>query len=196
LLVLYIDPLFHIFEKRTKNISISILVSVLLFVNNGLFISKEICYEKSNISLFYSYNIIFFLFSQFSLVIEHNKSEVFHFSKSMKIINPPSLDLTFLKSLLLRPKDMWWYLGFFLTRNYLFDITYDITLTKSFLQSKTWKYWTIYQENSLQYTNISYIEHVFSLSPYIVFSSGISKEHYYTNLLRNWRKYREKQLYG
>jgi len=40
---LYIDPLFYIFEKRTKNISISILVSVLLFVDNGLFISKEMC---------------------------------------------------------------------------------------------------------------------------------------------------------
>ena len=39
LLSLYIAPLFHIFEKRTKNLSISISISLLSFVDNGLFVS-------------------------------------------------------------------------------------------------------------------------------------------------------------
>jgi len=76
---LYIISLFHTFEKRTKNLLISIPVSILLFVDNGLLILQEKCYKKLNVSLFRSYSIIFSLFSQFGLVIEHNKSEVSYF---------------------------------------------------------------------------------------------------------------------
>ena len=78
LLALYIAFLFHIFEKRTKNLSIPILVSILSFVNNGLFVSQEKSYEKSNIVFYYSYSIISSLFNQFGLAIKHNKSGVFH----------------------------------------------------------------------------------------------------------------------
>jgi len=39
LLALYIVSLFHIFEKRTENLLIPILVSILSFVNDGLFVS-------------------------------------------------------------------------------------------------------------------------------------------------------------
>ena len=38
---LYITSIFHILEKRTKNLSISILISFLSFIDNGLFISQE-----------------------------------------------------------------------------------------------------------------------------------------------------------
>ena len=37
--IIYIALLFYIFEKRTKNLSISISVSFLSFVDNGFFIS-------------------------------------------------------------------------------------------------------------------------------------------------------------
>jgi len=57
LLALYITFLFHIFKKRTKNLSIPILVSILSFVNNGLFVSQEKSYEKSNVVFYYSYSI-------------------------------------------------------------------------------------------------------------------------------------------
>jgi len=40
--------------------------------------------KKSNAILYSSYSIISSLFNQFSLVIEHDKSEVFHFSRSTK----------------------------------------------------------------------------------------------------------------
>ena len=101
----YIASIFHIFEKRAKNLSIS--VSFLLFVNNGLFVSQEKIYKKSNANLFCSYNIISSLFNQFGLVIEHNKSEVFHFSRSTNNINPPLLYLSPVGGTILRSKDTW-----------------------------------------------------------------------------------------
>ena len=54
-----------------------------IFYQTFLFLlfSQEKSYEKSNANLFCSYSIIFFLFEQFKLVIEHNKLEVFYFSR-------------------------------------------------------------------------------------------------------------------
>ena len=74
LLVLYLSPLFHIFEKCAKNLKIP--VSPLSFVDNSLFVSQE------NLLLFYSYNIIFSLLDQFGLVIKYRKTKVFYFSRS------------------------------------------------------------------------------------------------------------------
>ena len=75
----YIATIFHIFEKRAKNFSIPIPVLFLSFVDDSLFVSQKKSYEKSNTNLFCSYNIISSLFNQFSLVIKHDKSEVFLF---------------------------------------------------------------------------------------------------------------------
>ena len=76
---LYLSSIFHIFEKRFKNLNI--LVSFLLFVDDKLLISQETSFEKFNAFLFCSYNIISLLLEQFSLTIEYRKSEIFHFSK-------------------------------------------------------------------------------------------------------------------
>ena len=91
-----------------------------MFVDDGLFVSQEKIYKKSNANLFCSYNIISSLFNQFSLVIEHNKSEVFHFSRSTKNINPPPLDLSPVKGTILRSKDIWQYLEFFFDKKLSF----------------------------------------------------------------------------
>jgi len=53
----YITPMFYIFEKKTKNLLTPIPVLILSFVNDGLLISQEKSYEKSNMTLFYSYSI-------------------------------------------------------------------------------------------------------------------------------------------
>jgi len=53
---LFIAPIFHIFEKRIKNLEISI--SFLSFVNNGLFISQERSFDNTNANLFCSYSIM------------------------------------------------------------------------------------------------------------------------------------------
>ena len=106
LLAFYIALIFHIFKKRTKNLLTPILVSILLFVDNRLFVFQEKSYEKFNVTLFYSYNIISSLFNQFNLVIEHDKSKVFYFSRSTKNINLLLLDLRPSEGFSLKLKDI------------------------------------------------------------------------------------------
>jgi len=50
LLTLYLSPLFHIFEKWLKNLKIP--VSILSFVNYGLFIAQDKSLMVSNLNLF------------------------------------------------------------------------------------------------------------------------------------------------
>jgi len=66
-----------------------------------------IVFEKSNANIFCSYNIISFLFKQFDLVIEHNKSEVFHFFRTTKDFNSSLLDLRPLRGMVLKLEDTW-----------------------------------------------------------------------------------------
>ena len=80
--------------------------SFLLFVNDGLFILQEKSCLKLNADLFSSYNIISSLFNQFRLVIKHNKSEFFHFSRATKNYNPQLLDLSPLGGSLPIPKNV------------------------------------------------------------------------------------------
>jgi len=53
LLILYLSPLFHIFEKHANNLKIP--VSFLSFVDNGLFVSYEKSFKKTNLFLFCSH---------------------------------------------------------------------------------------------------------------------------------------------
>ena len=118
--VIYIAPIFHIFKKRTKSLLPLIPISTIFFVDDGLFISQEKSYEKSNTNLFCRYNIISFLFIQFCLIIKHNKSEVFYFLRLTKIIYSSSLDLCLLEEPLLYLRDIWRYLGFFFDKKLSF----------------------------------------------------------------------------
>ena len=81
-----------------------------------LFIFQRKIYKKSNTNLFCSYSIIFPLYKQFCLMIEHNKSKVFHFSRIMKNYKPSSLDLRPLGRHLLQSKYNWKYLKFIFDR--------------------------------------------------------------------------------
>ena len=69
-------------------------------------------FEKSNTNLFCSYNIISSLFEQFGLTIKHSKSEIFHFSRSIKNFDSPSLDLSSLGESILQPRKNQRYLRF------------------------------------------------------------------------------------
>ena len=55
-----------------------------------------------------------------SLVMEHNKSEVFHFTRSQQPTDP-SLDLTSVRGPILTPKPIWQYLGFFFDCKLIFQ---------------------------------------------------------------------------
>ena len=118
---LYIGSIFHIFKKRSKNILPNITVFFLSSVDDSLFISQKKSYKKSNAYLFCSYNIISTPFNWFRLIIEHGKLEVFHFSRSTRNFNLPSLNLSLLEGPILWPKDTWRYLGFIFNRKLSFQ---------------------------------------------------------------------------
>ena len=107
---LYLSPVFYSFDNHLKILKIPI--SIISFVDNGLFISQNKSILHSNANLFCCYNIILSLLTKYGLVIEHRKTNIFHFSRSHGSFNPPLLDLSPLGGLVLLPKDIWKYLGF------------------------------------------------------------------------------------
>ena len=107
---LYLLPVFHSFENHLKILKIPI--SIISFVDNGLFISQNKSILHSNANLFCCYNIISSLLTKCSLVVEHGKTDISHFSRSHGSFNPPPLNLSPLGGLVLLPKDTWKYLGF------------------------------------------------------------------------------------
>ena len=107
---LYLSPVFYSFDNHLKILKIPI--SIISFVDNGLFISQNKSILHSNANLFCCYNIILSLLTKYGLVIEHRKTDIFHFSRSHGSFNPPPLDLSPLGGLVLLSKDIWKYLGF------------------------------------------------------------------------------------
>jgi len=75
---------------------------------------------NSNSHIFYSYHIMSSLLEQFSLVIEHGKTEVY-FSRLYGVINPPPLDLTTLGDFIIHSKETWRYLRFIFNRKLTFQ---------------------------------------------------------------------------
>jgi len=107
---LYLSLPLYIIEKRFKNLNLPIFI--LSFVDDGLFIVQNKSFSISNSHLFCSYNILSKLLDSFGLIIEHSKTEIFHFSRSHGHFNLPPLNLSPLGGLILHPKDSWKYLGF------------------------------------------------------------------------------------
>ena len=134
---LYLSPLLYILEKRFKNLKIPI--SILSFVDDGLSIAQDKSLNISNSHLFCSYNILSKLLDSFGLVIEHSKTEIFHFSRSQDVFNPPPLDLSSLGGPILQPKDSWKYLGFIFDRKLSFHKHIDHYANKAISMVKCMK---------------------------------------------------------
>ena len=100
---LYLFPFLYILENYFKNLNIS--VSIILFVDDGLFISQDKSPVSSNSCLFYSYNIMTKLLNKFGLIVEHLKTEVFYFNRSHGFLDLLSLDLFSIGSPILVPKN-------------------------------------------------------------------------------------------
>jgi len=98
--VLYLSLFLHILEKQLKNLKIPI--SFLFFVDNGLLVAQSKSFQLSNSHLFCSYNVALI---DFGLLVKHSKTEIFHFSRSIGLFNPPSLDLSYLDGPTLYPKE-------------------------------------------------------------------------------------------
>jgi len=109
LLALYLSLFLHILEKHLKNLKISI--SILLFVNDSLIITQNKFLDISNAHLFCSYNVLSKLLDSFGLIIEHAKTEIFHFNRLHGVFNLPPLDLSPIGGSMLYSKDTWKYLG-------------------------------------------------------------------------------------
>ena len=131
LFTLYLSPLIYILEKRFKNLNLPI--SILSFVDDGLFIVQNKSFPAFNSQLFCSYNILSNLLDSFSLIVEHSKTEIFHFTRSHSPFNPPPLDLSSLGGSILQPKDLWRYLGFIFNRKLSFHKHIDFYTNKAIL---------------------------------------------------------------
>ena len=115
---LYLSPILYIFEKHLKTLKIPI--SIISFVDDGLFISQNKSISHSNTNLFCSYNVMSSLLLKFGLIMEHGKMEVFYLSRSQGAFNHSPLNLSALGGPILLPKNSWWYLGFIFDRKLIF----------------------------------------------------------------------------
>ena len=87
---LYLAPIIKTFKKRIKNLNKEIPTDILSFADDGLLISQEKSYSLSNSFLLCSYNIISKILIDTGLVIEHNKTKIFHFMRAWHPPTPPS----------------------------------------------------------------------------------------------------------
>jgi len=134
---LYLSLFLYILENRFK--SLKIPTSILSFVDDGLFMVQNKSFNISNSHLFCSYNILSKLLDSFGLVIKHSKTEIFHFSRSQSVFNPPPLDLSPLGGPILRPKDTWKYLGFIFDQKLSFHKYIDHYANKAISMVKCMK---------------------------------------------------------
>jgi len=111
-LTIYLAPIIKTFKKRIKNLKENIPTDILSFVDDGLLISQKKYYDLSSAFLLSSYNMISRILSDAGLVMEHDKSKVFHFTRAHNPPNPP-INLTLVGGPILHPKPIWRYLGFF-----------------------------------------------------------------------------------
>ena len=134
---LYLSPFIYILENCLKNIKI--LISIISFIDDGLFILQNKFINISNSHLFCSYNILTKLFEKFGLIVKYSKTKIFHFNRSQGVFNSPPLNLTPLKGSILWPNDLWKYLGFIFNRKLTFHQHVDFYANKSISMVKCMK---------------------------------------------------------
>ena len=107
---LYLLLFLYILEKHLKNLKIP--VSFISFVDDRLIIAQNKLIDILNSQLFCSYNVLSILLDKFGLIIEHSKTNTFHFNRSHRLFNSFPLNLSAIGGPILWPKDLWKYLGF------------------------------------------------------------------------------------
>ena len=87
-------------------------------VDDGTIIVQSPSWDDNLIRLRKAYAVVFELSEALGLVLEHSKSEVFHFSRKSGNVDPP-VDLgyvPFTRDTPLKPNPYWQYLGFYFDR--------------------------------------------------------------------------------
>jgi len=107
---LYIVPIIHIFELRAQVFNLNIYI--LSFSDDSLLISQEKTYNTILPDLHSSYRVVIELIVLFGLVIEHDKLEIFYYSRAYNNSNQ-ELDLSVISIPILKLKIYWRYLGFY-----------------------------------------------------------------------------------
>jgi len=135
---LYLAPIIKTFKKRIKNLNKEIPTDILSFVDDGLLISQEKSYSLSNSFLLCSYNIISKILIDAGLVMEHSKTELFHFTRACHPPNP-SINLSSVGGSIISPKPIWWYLGFYFDCKLNFNYHTHFYATKCLFTLSTMK---------------------------------------------------------
>ena len=79
------------------------------------------------------------LLDKFGLIIEHSKTETFHFNRSHGMFNPSPLNLSTIGGPILHPKDLWKSLGFIFDQKLMFHQHIDFYLNKAISTVKCMK---------------------------------------------------------
>ena len=109
---LCLSPMLKEFERRVR---VAVLIS---YVDDGTIIVQSKTWEDNLAKLKTAYKVVFELTQAMGLVLEHNKSEGFHFSRKHGDENL-DIDLGYAPytgDTPLRPGTIWRYLGFFFDR--------------------------------------------------------------------------------
>jgi len=83
--------------------SLNLNTSILSFIDDSLLISQGKTYNTTLPKFYSSYRVVTDLMVCFGLVMEHNKSEIFYFSRMHNDLNP-ELDLSAIGAPILKSK--------------------------------------------------------------------------------------------
>jgi len=113
---LYLAPVLWKFHTERHN------AQLISYVDDGTIIVQSKTWEENLVKLKSAYTTVFQLTAALGLVLEHEKSEAFHFSRKHEDLNPP-VDLGYAPhtgNTPLVPNKVWRYLGIFFDRKLLF----------------------------------------------------------------------------
>jgi hypothetical protein len=126
---LYLAPVIKLFEFQAAHLE----CNVLSYIDDGTLIVQAKEWGSNLDHLHQAYGIVFNLFECFGLVLQHDKSKLFHFTCKHGDTNPPLAFGwgLFTKETPLKPKEHWRYLGFFFDQHLLFHEHVHLYATKA-----------------------------------------------------------------
>ncbi|CAA7270665.1 unnamed protein product [Cyclocybe aegerita] len=127
---LFITPVMKLFYIKAAPLN----TTLLSFVDDRTILAQSKHFDDNNVGLHMAYKIIYLLFVAFALVLQHDKTELFHFLRQCDAYNH-SLNLGYAQhtgTTSLKPKTYWQYLGFYFDRGLTFYEHVRYYATKAF----------------------------------------------------------------
>ena len=104
---IFIAPIMKLYEVEARRVGLA--STLLSYVDDGTIIAQSKSLDYNIQTLTTVYGILFRLFTELGLVLEHDKTELFHFSRARDGYNPP-IDLgyaPYTRATPLKPKVIW-----------------------------------------------------------------------------------------